>query len=62
VAVVVIRTHPSAWTDAGAWWEVGVPEYSAYPAVNDAREALSKAKSGQVRYLGRAPEPDDQRR
>ncbi|MPZ80571.1 MAG: 3D-(3,5/4)-trihydroxycyclohexane-1,2-dione acylhydrolase (decyclizing) [Actinophytocola sp.] len=53
VAVVVIRTHPSAWTDAGAWWEVGVPEYSAYPDVTDAREALDKAKSDQVRYLGR---------
>ena len=24
-AVVVCRTHPSTWTDAGAWWEVGVP-------------------------------------
>ncbi|HEX2133467.1 MAG TPA: 3D-(3,5/4)-trihydroxycyclohexane-1,2-dione acylhydrolase (decyclizing) [Actinophytocola sp.] len=53
VAVVVITTHPSAWTDAGAWWEVGVPEYSTYPAVTDAREELDKAKSNQVRYLGR---------
>jgi 3D-(3,5/4)-trihydroxycyclohexane-1,2-dione acylhydrolase (decyclizing) len=52
VAVVVIRTHPSSWTDAGAWWEVGVPEYSAYPAVTDARQTLDKAKSDQVRYLG----------
>ncbi len=24
-AVVVVRTAPSAWTEAGAWWEVGVP-------------------------------------
>jgi len=24
-AVVVCRTHPAAWTQAGAWWEVGVP-------------------------------------
>jgi 3D-(3,5/4)-trihydroxycyclohexane-1,2-dione acylhydrolase (decyclizing) len=24
-AVVVCRTHPSTWTEAGAWWEVGVP-------------------------------------
>jgi 3D-(3,5/4)-trihydroxycyclohexane-1,2-dione acylhydrolase (decyclizing) len=53
VAVVVIRTHPSSWTDAGAWWEVGVPEYSEYPAVTDARQSLDKAKSDQVRYLGR---------
>ena len=65
VAVVVVRTHPSSWTDAGAWWEVGVPEYSRYPAVADARQSLDKAKSDQVRYLNRpqsAPRPDDQRR
>ena len=24
-AVLVCRTHPSTWTDSGAWWEVGVP-------------------------------------
>jgi 3D-(3,5/4)-trihydroxycyclohexane-1,2-dione acylhydrolase (decyclizing) len=24
-AVVVCRTHPTTWTEAGAWWEVGVP-------------------------------------
>ena len=53
VAVVVIHTHPSSWTDAGAWWEVGVPEHSVYPAVTDARLTLVKAKSDQVRYLGR---------
>jgi 3D-(3,5/4)-trihydroxycyclohexane-1,2-dione acylhydrolase (decyclizing) len=53
VAVVVIRTHPSSWTDAGAWWEVGVPEHSRYPAVTDARQASDKAKSSQVRYLAR---------
>jgi 3D-(3,5/4)-trihydroxycyclohexane-1,2-dione acylhydrolase (decyclizing) len=53
VAVVVIRTHPSSWTDAGAWWEVGVPEHSEYPAVTDARRTLDKAKTDQVRYLGR---------
>jgi 3D-(3,5/4)-trihydroxycyclohexane-1,2-dione acylhydrolase (decyclizing) len=53
VAVVVIRTHPSSWTDAGAWWEVGVPEQSEYPAVADARQSLDKAKTDQVRYLGR---------
>jgi hypothetical protein len=23
--VVVCRVHPFAWTEAGAWWEVGVP-------------------------------------
>jgi 3D-(3,5/4)-trihydroxycyclohexane-1,2-dione acylhydrolase (decyclizing) len=25
--VVVCRTHPSAWTESGAWWETGVPTY-----------------------------------
>ncbi|OLF09509.1 3D-(3,5/4)-trihydroxycyclohexane-1,2-dione acylhydrolase (decyclizing) [Actinophytocola xinjiangensis] len=53
VAVVVIHTHPSAWTDAEAWWEVGVPERSTYPDVVDAREDLDKARTDQVRYLGR---------
>jgi 3D-(3,5/4)-trihydroxycyclohexane-1,2-dione acylhydrolase (decyclizing) len=53
VAVVVVRTHPSSWTDAGAWWEVGVPERSEYPEVTDARLTLDKAKTDQVRYLGR---------
>jgi 3D-(3,5/4)-trihydroxycyclohexane-1,2-dione acylhydrolase (decyclizing) len=50
-AVVVIRTHPSSWTDAGAWWEVGVPEISTKAEIADARAALDKAKVGQVRYL-----------
>jgi len=50
-AVVVIRTHPSSWTDAGAWWEVGVPQVSSREAVTEARSELDKAKSAQVRYL-----------
>jgi 3D-(3,5/4)-trihydroxycyclohexane-1,2-dione acylhydrolase (decyclizing) len=50
-AVVVIRTHPSSWTDAGAWWEVGVPETSTNAEIAEARAASDKAKSGQVRYL-----------
>ncbi|OZM71849.1 3D-(3,5/4)-trihydroxycyclohexane-1,2-dione acylhydrolase (decyclizing) [Amycolatopsis antarctica] len=28
-AVVVVRTDPRSWTEAGAWWEVGVPEDAA---------------------------------
>lgn len=24
-AVIVCRVHPTTWTEAGAWWEVGVP-------------------------------------
>lgn len=43
-AVVVVRTHPSAWTDAGAWWEVGVPPHLAGRADYDA------GKARQVRY------------
>jgi 3D-(3,5/4)-trihydroxycyclohexane-1,2-dione acylhydrolase (decyclizing) len=50
-AVVVIRTHPSSWTDAGAWWEVGVPEVSTRVEIADARAESDKAKVGQVRYL-----------
>jgi 3D-(3,5/4)-trihydroxycyclohexane-1,2-dione acylhydrolase (decyclizing) len=50
-AVVVIHTHPSSWTDAGAWWEVGVPEVSTRVEITEARAALDKAKIGQIRYL-----------
>jgi 3D-(3,5/4)-trihydroxycyclohexane-1,2-dione acylhydrolase (decyclizing) len=52
-AVVVIRTHPSSWTDAGAWWEVGVPEVSTRAEITEARTEADKAKGGQVRYLTR---------
>ncbi|WP_406280733.1 3D-(3,5/4)-trihydroxycyclohexane-1,2-dione acylhydrolase (decyclizing) [Nocardia sp. NBC_00881] len=44
-AVVVVRTQPSAWTEAGAWWEVGVPEYLS------GRAAYDESKPNQVRYL-----------
>jgi 3D-(3,5/4)-trihydroxycyclohexane-1,2-dione acylhydrolase (decyclizing) len=50
-AVVVIRTHPSSWTEAGAWWEVGVPETSHRPEIAAARESLLAEKAHQVRYL-----------
>lgn len=46
-AVVVVRTLPSAWTEAGAWWEVGVPEHLA------GRAEYADGKRAQVRYLGR---------
>lgn len=51
-AVVVIRTHPSSWTEAGAWWEVGVPETSHRPEIAAARESVQEGKAKQVRYLG----------
>ena len=39
-AVVVVRTHPSAWTESGAWWEVGAP-----------RDEPDAEKASQLRYL-----------
>ncbi|MGY5304942.1 3D-(3,5/4)-trihydroxycyclohexane-1,2-dione acylhydrolase (decyclizing) [Nocardia gipuzkoensis] len=44
-AVLVVRTQPAAWTEAGAWWEVGVPEHLA------GRAAYDETKPRQVRYL-----------
>ncbi|MEV6606798.1 3D-(3,5/4)-trihydroxycyclohexane-1,2-dione acylhydrolase (decyclizing) [Kutzneria sp. NPDC051319] len=51
VAVVTVRTHPSSWTEAGAWWEVGVPQSSHRPEVLAARAELDEARTHQVRYL-----------
>lgn len=51
--VVVLRTHPSIWTEAGAWWEVGVPARSHRPEVDAARGELDTAKETQVRHLHR---------
>lgn len=45
-AVVVCRTHPTTWTEAGAWWETGVPESLA------GREAYDEGKGRQLRWLG----------
>ena len=44
-AVVVCRTHPSTWTEAGAWWETGVP------ASLSGRSAYDEAKRDQLRWL-----------
>ncbi len=44
-AVVVCRTDPSAWTEAGAWWEVGVPTSLS------GRESYEENKSAQLRWL-----------
>ncbi|WP_028846461.1 MULTISPECIES: 3D-(3,5/4)-trihydroxycyclohexane-1,2-dione acylhydrolase (decyclizing) [Thermocrispum] len=52
-AVVVLRTHPTTWTESGAWWEVGVPETSSRSAVQAARADFEAAKSRQLRYLAR---------
>ncbi|SEP78941.1 3D-(3,5/4)-trihydroxycyclohexane-1,2-dione hydrolase [Lentzea xinjiangensis] len=50
-AVVVIRTHPSSWTEAGAWWEIGVPETSHRAEIAAARAEVLEGKAKQVRYL-----------
>jgi 3D-(3,5/4)-trihydroxycyclohexane-1,2-dione acylhydrolase (decyclizing) len=43
--VVVCRVHASSWTEAGAWWETGVPEtLSGHVAYQD-------AKTRQARWL-----------
>lgn len=44
-AVVVCRTHPHTWTEAGAFWETGVPESLS------GRSAYDAAKPRQVRWL-----------
>ncbi|MDQ2748159.1 MAG: 3D-(3,5/4)-trihydroxycyclohexane-1,2-dione acylhydrolase (decyclizing) [Actinomycetota bacterium] len=43
-AVVVCRTSPAAWTESGAWWEVGVP------ASLTGRAAYERAKLAQLRW------------
>ena len=37
--VIAIRTDPHAWSEGGAFWEVGVPEVSERPEVRAARQA-----------------------
>jgi 3D-(3,5/4)-trihydroxycyclohexane-1,2-dione acylhydrolase (decyclizing) len=44
-AVVVCRTDPARWTEAGAFWEVGVPD--ALPG----REAYERGKTRQLRWV-----------
>jgi 3D-(3,5/4)-trihydroxycyclohexane-1,2-dione acylhydrolase (decyclizing) len=44
-AVVVCRTHPSTWTEAGAFWEVGVP------SALSGRASYDEHKAAQVRWL-----------
>jgi 3D-(3,5/4)-trihydroxycyclohexane-1,2-dione acylhydrolase (decyclizing) len=43
-AVLVCRTDPSAWTESGAWWEVGVPSsLSGFPS-------YQQGKADQLRW------------
>jgi 3D-(3,5/4)-trihydroxycyclohexane-1,2-dione acylhydrolase (decyclizing) len=45
--VIAIRTDPHAWSEGGAFWEVGVPEVSDRPEVAAARQLMMKGKAGQ---------------
>ena len=44
-AVVVCRMHPSTWTEAGAWWETGVPTSLS------GRAAYDERKQTQLRWV-----------
>ncbi|WP_221176786.1 3D-(3,5/4)-trihydroxycyclohexane-1,2-dione acylhydrolase (decyclizing) [Nocardioides pocheonensis] len=44
-AVVVCRVHHAAWTEAGAWWETGVP------ASLTGRASYDEGKERQIRWL-----------
>ena len=45
--VITIRTDPYAWTDGGAFWEVGVPEVSNRHEVGVAKASMQAGKSNQ---------------
>ncbi len=47
-AVVVCRTHPTTWTEAGAWWETGVPRSLS------GRSGYDEGKTRQLRWLSNA--------
>lgn len=50
VVVIVIDTAPATWTEGGSFWEVGVPEVSTKPAVNEALAKVREAKKNQRIY------------
>ena len=47
VVVIVLETAPNTWTEGGAFWEVGIPDFSNKPAVNRARATLNEEKQRQ---------------
>jgi 3D-(3,5/4)-trihydroxycyclohexane-1,2-dione acylhydrolase (decyclizing) len=46
-AVIVMPIDPYAWTEGGAWWEVGIPEVSEREAVRTARATWEAEKRRQ---------------
>jgi 3D-(3,5/4)-trihydroxycyclohexane-1,2-dione acylhydrolase (decyclizing) len=45
--VIALQTDAYSWTEGGAFWEVGVPEVSARPEVQQAKTAMQAGKSNQ---------------
>jgi 3D-(3,5/4)-trihydroxycyclohexane-1,2-dione acylhydrolase (decyclizing) len=45
--VIVVRTAPDAWTEGGAFWQVGVPEVSDRSTVDEARARQDEGRSAQ---------------
>ena len=45
--VIALETQSDAWTEGGAFWEVGVPEVSERDEVRAARQAMDAAKHDQ---------------
>ena len=45
--VIAIRTAPDAWTEGGAFWQLGVPEVSERASVDEARAKQVEGRSGQ---------------
>ena len=48
-AVIVTKVRESDWTEGGAFWQVGVPEVSPYPRVQEARAAMDDGLARQRR-------------
>ncbi|MEH6443132.1 MAG: 3D-(3,5/4)-trihydroxycyclohexane-1,2-dione acylhydrolase (decyclizing) [Oceanospirillaceae bacterium] len=47
--VIVVETDQHRWSNVDAWWEVGLPETSDIPAVNQAREQWDLGRKKQRR-------------
>jgi 3D-(3,5/4)-trihydroxycyclohexane-1,2-dione acylhydrolase (decyclizing) len=45
--IIAVRTAPDAWTEGGAFWQVGVPEVSDRPSVDEARARQDEGRSSQ---------------